>query len=146
MKHFSIKTQMLMPKQGQKMYRPYLSLRVFACTVLGSSVVETRFTLLPGPDGTSVLLGRSSKAAPCFWAGDTEPPQGVSSASFNALLSLLSMGGSWLGSVVAPASSHSSSLAPCWAAVGYRREQRCRAVGCSWVCLLSSLLCPDNRH
>ena len=67
-KHFAPNTQMSMPKQGHRIYCPYLSLRVFACIVLGSAVVKTKITLGPDPYSTPVLLGRSGKASFCFWA------------------------------------------------------------------------------
>lgn len=73
MKHFAPNTQMSMPNQSHRFYCPCLSLRVFSCIVLGSTVVKTKITLVPDPYCTPVLLGRSGKASPCFWARYIEP-------------------------------------------------------------------------
>lgn len=61
-----------MLKQSHRIYCPYLSLRVLACIVLGLAVVKTKVTLVPDPYSTPVLLERSGKASPCFWARHIE--------------------------------------------------------------------------
>lgn len=66
-KHFSPNTKMPLPVQRHRICFHYLSLRVFACKMLGSAVAKTKITLIPDTYSTPVLLERSSKVSPGFW-------------------------------------------------------------------------------
>lgn len=147
---------MPLPTQRHRIYCPYLSLRVFACIMLGSAVAKIKFTLIPDPYSPPVLPGRSAKVSPLFLDIFHWNINGASSGN-NCLpcweccqweLDELSSCSSCFPCQVP------GSLTGC---TGCSRDTGCR-VGlglwatlqnpwfCPWICLLSSLLFPDSRH